>query len=321
MLNKINLLLQKLMPVITPASVVIGIIFYKSLDDYTFLVPWIFAVMTFTGGLRSNFHDLKNMILHPLPLIVSLISLHFIMPLVAFGTGSFLFPDDPYFITGLILAFVVPTGITSLLWVSVYKGNIVLTLSIILVDTLLSPILVPVVLKWFVGSTVEMNVVAIMKGLLWMIVIPSLFGMFINQFTKKEITEKLSTMLSPFSKLGIGAVVAINSSSIAPYFKGFDAQLIKIMAVVFVLSLMAYTIGWICGLLLKQDQSTTISLMYNNGMRNISTGAVIAIAYFPGPVAIPVIVGILFQQILASMIGSIIEKMQQLSKKPQVFSR
>jgi predicted Na+-dependent transporter len=94
----------------------------------------------------------------------------------------------------------------------------------------LSPIIVPAVLKCLVGSSVEMDVLAIMKGLLWMIVIPSLIVMGFNQWMKKEATEKLATTLSPFAKLGVGAVVAINSSSMASYFKDFDAELMTIFS-------------------------------------------------------------------------------------------
>lgn len=125
--------------------------------------------------------------------MVTLLILHLLMPLLAFGTGTWLFPDNPFYVTGLVLAFVIPTGVTSLIWVTIYRGNIVLTLSIILLDTLLSPIIVPAVLKWLVGSSVEMDVLAIMKGLLWMIVIPSRIGMGFNQWMKKEETEKLAT--------------------------------------------------------------------------------------------------------------------------------
>jgi len=321
MLDQLNRVLQKLMPLITPVSVGMGIVFSTALDNFIFLVPWIFAFMTFSGSLRSNFSDLKKVIHHPFSLMVTLLILHLLMPLLAFGTGTWLFPDNPYYVTGLVLAFVIPTGITSLIWVSIYRGNIVLTLSIILLDTLLSPIIVPAVLKWLVGSSVEMDVLAIMKGLLWMIVIPSLIGMGFNQWAKKETTEKLATTLSPFAKLGVGAVVAINSSSVASYFKHFDAELMTIAAVVFILALFSYGIGWLFGGLLKQDESTTISMMYNSGMRNISAGAVIAIAYFPAPVAVPVIVGMLFQQVLASLMGFMIDKVQHHSGKGHVFSR
>jgi predicted Na+-dependent transporter len=51
-----------------------------------------------------------------------------VMPLLAFGTGTWLFPDNPFYVTGLVLAFIIPTGITSLIWVTIYRGNIVLTI-------------------------------------------------------------------------------------------------------------------------------------------------------------------------------------------------
>ncbi|MNC65135.1 hypothetical protein D3C75_1153990 [compost metagenome] len=38
-------------------------------------------------------------------------------------------------------------------------------------------------------------------------------------------------------------------------------------------------------------------------MRNISAGAVLAVSYFPAPVAVPVVLGMVFQQLLASLAG------------------
>lgn len=308
------------MPFITPVSVVVGVLFYRTLDNYIFLVPWIFAFMTFSGSLRSSFSDLKKVMKHPLSLVVALIILHVLMPLLALSIGNWTFPNNSYYVTGLILAFVIPTGITSLIWVSIYKGNAAWTLSIILLDTILSPIVVPGVLKWLVGSTVEMDMFAMMKGLLWMIVIPSLIGMCLNQWVKKDTTEKLSMTTSPFAKLGVGAVVSINSAGVAPYIREISIELVLVALVVFVLALLAYGLGFLGGRMLKQDIPTTISIMYNSGMRNISAGAVLAIAYFPAPVAVPVIVGMLFQQVLASLMGLIMEKAQHQQEKNHALS-
>jgi predicted Na+-dependent transporter len=44
-------------------------------------------------------------------------------------------------------------------------------------------------------------------------------------------------------------------------------------------------------------------------MRNISSGAVIAAAFFPAEVLFPVMMGTLFQQIIAASFGSIIARM------------
>ncbi len=63
----------------------------------------------------------------------------------------------PTSITGLVLGMVIPTGVTSFIWVSIYKGNSALTLAIILIDSLLSPFIVPYSLSLFVGQKVEMD--------------------------------------------------------------------------------------------------------------------------------------------------------------------
>jgi predicted Na+-dependent transporter len=47
----------------------------------------------------------------------------------------------------------------------------------------------------------------------------------------------------------------------------------------------------------------SVAVQFNSGMRNLSAGAVIAVKYFPPAVALPVISGMLFQQILAAMSG------------------
>ncbi|UOQ45831.1 bile acid:sodium symporter family protein [Halobacillus salinarum] len=318
MLQRINMILQKCMPFITPASVVIGVIFSAWLKEFVFLVPWIFAVMTFSGSLNSNFSDLRKVLRQPLPLLACLLVLHLVMPLIALGIGSLLFPGDSYTVTGLILSFVIPTGITSLIWVSIYKGHVVLTLSIILVDTLLAPFVVPYVLKIFVGTSVEMDVLAIMSGLFWMIVLPSLLGMLINQFAKKQTSDKLSAAFAPFTKVGIGLVVAINSSDVAPFLKEVNGKLLLIAVTVFGMAVLAYGTGFITGRLLKQSSPIVVSLTYNSGMRNISGGAVIAITYFPPPVAVPVIVGMLFQQILASFTGFFLSRNLRAAERAAV---
>ncbi|MFZ0370592.1 MAG: bile acid:sodium symporter family protein [Halobacillus sp.] len=305
MIRTFNQFLQKIMPYLTPSAVVIGVVFSDWFDSLVFLVPWIFAVMTFAGSLGSNFTDLKKVLRHPVSMIACIIVLHIVMPLIALGVGTLIFGSGAHTTIGLVLSFVIPTGITTLIWVSIYKGNVVITLSIILVDTLIAPLAVPFVMQMLVGNAVEMNVQEIMNGLLWMIVIPSLVGMLINQFAEKEFTEKLESNLSPVTKLGIGAVVTINSSAVAPYFKNINGKLILIGVVVCMLAILAYFIGFLTGKLLKIGRASVISLTFNSGMRNISGGAVIAITYFPPPVAVPVIVGMLFQQVLASFTGKI----------------
>ena len=225
MLHKLNKSLEKWLPLITPTSVILGIILTVWLKSFSYLVPWIFGFMTFTGSLSMNFKDLKRVLTQPFPIFVSMIVLHVLMPAVAWIIGNVFFHDDVYLRTGLILMVVIPTGVVSFMWVSIYKGNIALTLSIILIDTLLSPFLVPYTMEAFIGVQVRMDVFGMMKGLFIMIVLPSLLGMLLNQLSQGKVKEKLGRPLSPFSKIGMAFTMAINSAVVAPYFTKIDGKL------------------------------------------------------------------------------------------------
>lgn len=306
MLQTMNLFLGKWMPFITPASVVIGVLASAYLQPLAFLVPWVFAFMSFSGSLNSNFKSFHQTLTNPLPILLALVVLHIITPLWARGIGALFFTNDPYTITGLTLAAVIPTGITSMIWVTMYKGDIPLTLAIILIDTLLSPIVTPFSMELLVGKAIEMPTWDIMKGLLWMVVIPSILGMSLNQFWKPDTVQKLSKNGSPFAKLGLPICIIINSSVIAPYLKKFDLKFFQITLSMLIIAISGYVFIWILGETYKRKKEEIVSLMFTGGMRNVSAGAVLAVSFFPPQVAVPVVICMLFQQILAAFHGYLI---------------
>ena len=52
-------------------------------------------------------------------------------------------------------------------------------------------------------------------------------------------------------------------------------------------------------------------MIYGSGMRNISAGAVIAGAYFPAECLFPVMIGTLFQQVLAALFGKLLAQKRE----------
>jgi predicted Na+-dependent transporter len=308
MLQNINKQLEKVMPIITPTSVVLGVLLSIYISDFSYLIPWIFAFMTFAGSLNSNFKSLSDVVRHPLPILATMVLLHILMPIWAWGIGHLTFQGDIFTITGIVLGMAIPTGITSFIWVSIYKGNIPLTLSIILIDTILSPLIVPYCLSFLIGEKIEMDFMSIMQGLVGMIVLPSLLGMWLNQRSKGNMVKKLSATLAPFSKICLGVVVMLNGAVIAPYLKNINLKLISIIVVVFFIALTGYLFSFLLGKLIRSDRDIIVSLTFSGGMRNISAGAVIAVTYFSPAVAVPVVVGMLFQQILASLTGNFLAR-------------
>ncbi len=302
MIRSVNQFLEKGMPVITPLSVITGVLLADLFISWVYIVPWIFAFITMSSSIGVKIEKIKHALVHPLPIFLALFIIQVMMPAIAYFSGHLFFPNDQWTLVGLVIAFVIPTGVISIMWVSIYQGNASLTLLIVLVNTLLSPIFIPLTLHLFVGESVEVNTLHLMNSLFLMIVIPSLLGVLLNYVPISKGFD-LKASLAPFTKIGLFLVIAINSSVAAPLLKVIDWKLISIALVVFLLATLAYVCSYVMTKLLKFENDVMISLFFNSGMRNIGVGATIAILYFPPPVSVPVVLGMLFQQMLASVYG------------------
>lgn len=313
----INHFLGKWLPILTPTSVIIGILAAPLFQPFTFLVPWIFAFITFAGSLQSNITTARHAMAHPLTLFVSLTILHVLTPLWAWSIGHLFFSGDVYTITGLILAVVIPTGITSVIWVSMYHGNIPIALAIIFIDTMLSPLIVPYSIHLLVGQSIQMDVASLIIGLLIMIVIPTIAGLTTNQIIRnKSLVKNVTIILSPIAKMSLPFIIAINSSSLAPYMKTINFKFVKMTLVVLFISISGFVFCWILSHLFKQSKENAVALIFTGGMRNISTGVVVAVTYFSPQVALPVVMGMLFQQTLAAANGHYI-RIRQINSMDQ----
>ncbi|MCZ0756598.1 bile acid:sodium symporter family protein [Anoxybacillus sp. J5B_2022] len=308
MLQMINRRMEKALPFIVPSSVIVGVLFAPVFVHYASFVPWVFALITFAGSLRLSFSALKQALFHPIPMITVLFLLHVFMPLWALGIGHLFFRGDHSTVLGLLLAVVIPTGVTSFIWVAILRGNLAFALAVILIDTFLSPFLVPGSLLVFAGNRVEIDAWKMMSGLFFMIIFPSLLGMIVNQWAKKETKASLEAVLSPVSKIALALVVMMNSAVVSPYLIHPNRTLFSIGFVVLLIASSGYFFSWMAARLLKFSQTDAIALTFTGGMRNISAGAVLAATYFPPKVSIPVVLGMLFQQVLASLYGKFLGK-------------
>lgn len=300
-LSSFNRFVEKWMPAIAPVSLLIGVVFSGPIGRLAFLVPYIFAFMTFCGGLNSNFRDMADVLHHPIPVLAVFLLVRVAMPLLALGTGNLLFRAEPYFVTGMVLEFVVPTAVVSFMWSTMYGGNASFTLSILLIDTVLAPFTIPLTLRLLAGSAVSMDAGSMMADLMRMVAVPALCAVSLNQVTGGKAKKVLSARLAPFSKMALILVIVINSTRVAPFVKHLTPTLIGVAAAILIVAASGYAIGWGCALLLRQKRDIVVSMVFGVGMKNISAGAVIAAEYFPPEVMFPVMIGTLFQQVLASV--------------------
>ena len=297
---------RRYMILLAPVSLLAGVLFPGVFSRLSPAVSWAFALMTFCGSLGSSFRQLGEEFRRPRALAVVLAILHLVVPLTAWGVGNLLFPQNPYFVTGILLEYTIPTAVASLMWIGIYQGSTPLGLAVLMVDVVISPVTIPLTLRLLAGSVVEVDAWGMVADLLFMVTIPALGAMGVNHLTHGRAGKVWSPRLSLVGKVCMVVVVSANSTKVAPYFAHLNGTLLAVAGVILSLTLLGFLLGWLAAGRLGLTEPQAKTCAFCCGLRNISAGVVIAAQYFPPDTLFPVIVGTLFQQSLAAVFGHLL---------------
>lgn len=269
------------MQVIVPICVTLGVLFPQQIGVLKPIVPALFAFMTFQGALSNTFHQVAEVFRRPLHLILALFVSAVLIPIAAYAMGSLFFGSNPNLVCGIVLEYSVPVAVTAFMWISMFGGNGPLALTIILTSSVISPVTIPLTLKLLLGATVAIDVTGMMQNMAFMIAIPAVLGIAINEFTRGWGHEKLSPALSPACKFMMMGVIASNSTAMSEYVLHMNVERLEVALFILVFAISGFIIGVLIARALHLPYSETTTMCFTCGMRNISSGAVIATQYFP----------------------------------------
>ncbi len=296
------------MALISPICVVIGVLF-PQIGVLQPLVTPFFAFMTFQSALSNTFGNLARCVRNPLPMIVALVLTSVLMPCVAYALANLLFGADPNLVCGIVLEYCVPVAVVSAMWTNMLGGDPSLSLATILVSTVAAPFTIPLTLHALLGQTVEIDAARMMGEMVVSIALPALAGTLANGCTHGRSARELSPVIAPAAKIALIVVILCNSTGVAPYVRNLTPTLVGVAAFICVFAACGYALGMIVARAMRCSDAQTASMTFLVGMRNISAGAVIAGEFFPGEVMFPVVIGTLFQQVLAASFGNLLRRM------------
>lgn len=300
---KLNTWLSNNMFVVVLTGLLLG--FILELPDSALLrsiVILLFAYTTFITSLETSFKAFTKILRRPwLPLWI-LVLVHIVTPLTAWLAGVIFYPDDPAIRTGYLIGAAIPIGITSILWTGLVKGDTAVSLVAVSLDTFLVPIMLPIFFKLVIDQAIAINYLSMAAELALMVTLPSIAGMLLHDLTGGRISAFVHNAGGASAKLALLPVIIINAAMVAPQII-WNSAMLRLLAVTLFIVSAGYFVGFLGSYLLKQrTRELTLTMIYNVGIRNNACGLVLALAYFPPAVAIPITVAILYQQPLATII-------------------
>jgi len=294
--------MEHLIPVTTPLAIVLGILLPSVFIHMRPYVPWLFGVMTFSGALKLRAAEFGETIRRPSPILLYFVSSHLLMPVAAILVTSLVFTDQDL-IAGFVLLFSGPTAVSGFIWVSIFKGDKALCLTLILLDTILAPLVVPGTVSILMGTKTTMDMSGIAISLLFMVVVPTIIGVILNEASRQRLPVMVSPYLDPGAKVCLMLVIAANAAAVAPGVRLDDPLIWKTALVVILLTIAGFSIVKLVSVIGKCRAEKGITMIISGGLRNNSAVMTIAVTFFPEAAALPTLLSIVFQQTIAALMG------------------
>ena len=306
MLDKLNKTLNRLMPLVAPLGAVLGFLLPGVFIHLRPFVPWLFGFFTLTGAMRLRVVEFGSTIRAPIPVIAFFFSAHILMPVLAMFVASIFFGGDPDTIAGYVLVYSGPTAVTGFLWTTIFNGDKALCLTLILLDALLSPLVIPGTVSALLGTKITIDMSSIAVSLIFMVVIPTIIGVTLNETSRGKVPSLVCPFLDPVSKLFILLVIAANTAPAASRVRFDDLRIWQIFALCILLSIGSFLLSRLTSIAARCKSEKGVAMFFSGGLRNTSAVTTIAVSFFPESAALPALLGIMTQQTICAFMGKLL---------------
>lgn len=297
----------------------------SSRDHVVITLPMLLlAVLLFNAGIGANVSELKTVLRRPRALVAGVVA-NVLVPigcllLLSLGLRSWPDADEAQsLLVGLAVVAAMPVAGSSTAWSQNANGSAALSLGLVVLSTLLSPVTTPLTLAAVEPLTQGDYALALEElggqgtgtFLLACVVIPSLAGMACRFFCKGRI-DRFKPSIKFLNSIVLLVLCYANASSVLPKIAAEpDWDFLALcFCVVVALCFAAFAAGWILARLLQSSESQTRSLVFALGMSNNGTGIVLAcsaLASLPGAV-LPVLAYNLVQHLVAGGVNRRLSK-------------
>ncbi|WP_419786058.1 arsenic resistance protein [Pseudodesulfovibrio sp.] len=207
-----------------------------------------------------------------------------IIPFLALGAGMAFFGDRPYMALGLLLAGLVPTSGMTISWTGFAKGNMSAAVKMTVIGLVIGSLATPFYVKAMLGATIEINLMAVFKQILFIVFLPMVLGyatqrVLVKKYGQSDFQKLIGPRFPPLSTLGVLGIVFVALALKAKTIAAAPEVLVDILIPLLLLYGMNYLLSTVTGKLLL-PRGDAIALVYGSVMRNLSIALAIAINAF-----------------------------------------
>ena len=240
-----------------------------------------FAVTMFFVGTLVRPEQVRAFLEAPTRVLSGLLGQYTIMPLCAWVIS--LAFSDPLVRTGIVLVGCMPGAMASNVMTVLFRGDLMLSVTLTTLATLLSPLILAVWLPLLGDTRMDVPVASMAWNATWMVVLPVATGIAVRA-ARREMPQRWDAAATALASLAIVliilVVVAANRESLAALGPGLALGMTA-------LNLGAYLFAFALALALRWPAPQRRTLVIEVGMQNAGLGSVLALAHLGEAGAVP----------------------------------
>ena len=251
---------------------ILGVFYPEIFTTFKAITPYLLGFVMFGMGLGLSFHDFFNVVTNPKTVIFGILMQFVMMPLIAVILTQAIH-IQPEFAVGM------------------------LSVSITICTTLLSPIVTPAIFYLIAHNSIEINFWAIVLDILKMVVAPVFIGVLINALLN-TVAKKIFVFMPFISSVTIMAIVAIVCALSA---EKIGSSSILLFVIVCMHNILGIVVTYIISRLCKFNKQDSRTLAIEVGTQNSGLGIILSLQHLT---AFAAVVGAIFS-VVQNIIGSI----------------
>ncbi len=239
-------------------------------------INYLLMVIMFGMGLTIKLSDFRIVFTRPKDVTIGCLAQFTIMPVAAYLL-SMAFGLEKGLMAGVILVGACPGGTASNVITYFSKGDVPLSVGMTAVNTLIAPIVTPLIVFLMLRESVDVDTVSMFVSMAEVVVIPLVLGFLIAYLLPKQ-TERAKDVLPLVALAAIAlTVMCVVSHSKEPLIESG----ITIFAVVVLHNMIGYCAGYLVARLAGMSEERKRTLSIEVGMQNSGLATSLASSSFP----------------------------------------
>lgn len=274
----------------------------------------ILGFIMLTMGLTLSKEDFRILISRPIDMLIGVTAQYLLMPLIAWTVAKALNLPHPVAV-GLLLVGCCPGGVSSNIMSFLCKGDVVFSVGMTTVTTLLAPIMTPVLMLHLAGENVDVDAIGMFKSILIVTILPVALGFALNAaFSDKNRFAEIKKTLPGCAVIGLACIVG---GVVSAHGQKIVASGIVIFAAVLLHNTLGYILGYLTGLFARFSNAKRRTVSIEVGMQNAGLATVLSAKHFPAmpEAAIASAVSCVWHSISGALLAGVFNLLDNVAKR------